>query len=160
MAKKRILIVDDEEKFTQMVKINLDETGNYEIKTENRAVRALAAAKAFRPDLILMDVIMPDLSGDIVASRIEEDPELKNTPIVFVTATIRKVEAASRGGVIGGHLFLSKPISIEELIDCIEENARVPAEPDSPERAAIVSFNPFRWFRRFWKIKLNTESDS
>ena len=151
MAKKRILIIDDESSFTQMMKINLEETGDYEVRTENRAVRGLAAAKAFKPDMILMDVIMPDLSGDIVAARIGEDSELKNTPIVFVTATIRKVEAASRGGVIGGHLFLSKPISMEELVDCIEENALVPAAPAAPERAAIVSLNPLRWLSKFWK---------
>ncbi len=151
MARKRILIVDDENSFAQMMKINLEETGNYEVKTENRAVRALAAAKAFRPDLILMDVIMPDLSGDIVASRIEEDPALKNIPIVFVTATIRKVEAASRGGVIGGHLFLSKPIRIEELIDSIEENSRVPAAAATPEGVGPLSLNPLRWLSRFWK---------
>jgi DNA-binding response OmpR family regulator len=134
MDRKRILIVDDETNFTQMMKINLEETGAYEVQTESRAVRALATAKAFRPDLILMDIIMPDLSGDIAASQIETDPELKNTPIVFVTAT-----------------FLSKPVSVKELIDCIEENTRSSAALSASKEETPTPFNPLSWLSKLWK---------
>ena len=67
-AKKRILIVDDEGSITRLLKLNLEQTGDYEVATENVSKAALAAAEAFRPDLMLLDVMMPGLDGGALAS--------------------------------------------------------------------------------------------
>ncbi len=91
---------------------------------EHNPFRTLAVAKEFRPDLILLDVIMPGMSGGDVAFRIKQDVSLKNTPIVFLTAAATKEDTTSREGTIGGHPFLSKPVSVKDLIACIEENIR------------------------------------
>ena len=61
--KKRILLVDDEPSITRLLKLNLEQTGDYEVATENVSKAALATAEEFRPDLILLDVMMPDLDG-------------------------------------------------------------------------------------------------
>lgn len=122
MEKKKILIIDDEEDFTKIVKLNLEETGKYEVRTENRGSNGFPAAKEFKPDLILLDILMPDMGGGEVAYRLKEDKSVKNIPIVFLTAVVTKEETTSHGGIIGGHPFIAKPVNAEKLIDCIEEN--------------------------------------
>jgi len=124
MAKKKILIIDDEEALTRLVKLNLESTGDYEVMTENKGANGLAAAKAFKPDLVLLDIIMPDMEGSDVAGQIMEDKDISDTPIVFLTAMIRKEETAASRGIIGGHPFIAKSVNIKELIDCIEKNVR------------------------------------
>ncbi len=125
MAKKKILIIDDEENFTEMVKITLEDTGKYEVKTENKALSGLAVVKKFKPNLILLDVVMPDKSGDEVAFEIINDKSVKDIPIVFLTAAVTKDEVYSQGGTIAGRPFITKPVSVDELIRYIEKNLKV-----------------------------------
>src|SRR5207247_2593759 len=114
--KKRILIIDDEASFARMVKLNLEKTGAFEVHVEHKAAYALPAAREFKPDLILLDVIMPAMDGGDVANQIKRDRNLKDTPIIFLTATVSKREAGDVGLNSGGELFLAKPISVEGLI--------------------------------------------
>ncbi|MFC1698726.1 two-component system response regulator [Candidatus Omnitrophota bacterium] len=122
--KKKILIIDDEEAFTKLVKLNLERTEKYQVKTEKQGSRGLAAVKRFKPDLILLDVLMPEVGGGTVFAQIKEDESLKDIPVVFLTAAARKEEVSSRGGAIGGHPFIAKPVSKKKLIACIEQNIR------------------------------------
>ena len=118
--KKRILVVDDEPALTRMVKLNLEKTGDYEVRTENLGGQAIAAAREFKPDMIFLDVMMPDRSGDDVSQDLRDDPELSKIPFVFMTAILTKDEAESAGGNIGGNVFLAKPVKAGELIAMIE----------------------------------------
>jgi len=118
---KKILVVDDEVVLTKMVKMNLERTGNYNVTTENMGSHALQAAREFKPDLIFMDVMMPDLSGDEAIAAIREDKELSSIPYVFMTAIVSKAETAELGNNIGGNEFLAKPVKTEELIAVIEK---------------------------------------
>src|SRR5437762_7985124 len=129
MEKKRIPIIDDEASFTRMVKLNLEKTGAFEVREENKPTNALAAAREFKPDLILLDVIMPTMDGGDVASQIRNDRHLKTTPIVFLTATVSQREAGEEGLNSGGDLFLAKPVTLENLINCLNENIRKPSAP-------------------------------
>jgi len=122
--KKRILIVDDEKNFADMIKINLEDTEEYEVQTENEGRRALAAAKAFKPDLIFLDIIMPDMDGGEVLSQLRDDPYTRDTPVVFLTAIVTEGESGSLGEGISGYPFLSKPVSLAKLIDTIQNNIR------------------------------------
>ena len=119
--KKRILVVDDEVALTRIIKLNLERTGNYEVRTENRGSMAIPAAKEFRPDLIFLDVMMPDMGGDDIAALLNEDPILSNIAFVFMTAIVTKEETQSKTTKIGGNLFLAKPVKTEELIATIEQ---------------------------------------
>ncbi len=121
MAKIKILIVDDEASLTRMLKINLDEVGDYEVRTENKGSLALAAAQEFKPDLILLDIMMPDMIGSEVAEMILADNELKNTKIIFLTALVSKHETKVTEGNIAGRTFIAKPIKIDVLIEKIQE---------------------------------------
>lgn len=126
MDKKRILVVDDETGFTRMVRLNLEQTGVYEVREVNEGRTALAAAREFKPDLILLDVVMPDMDGGDVAAAFQMDPLLRNVPVIFVTAVVRKREAGTAGMVSGGALFLAKPVEAADLVEAIEANIRKP----------------------------------
>jgi CheY-like chemotaxis protein len=121
---RRILIVDNDADTTHLVKVLLERTGHYLVLEENDAIKAHETARNFRPDLILLDIVMPETDGGEVAERIEADSELRNTPIIFLTALVTRAEAKS-GLNIQGHPFLAKPVSIPELITAIEEHLPV-----------------------------------
>jgi len=124
MSKQRILLVDDEKSFTNLLKLNLEDTGKYDVRVENWAEDALTAAREFKPDLILLDIIMPRLPGGNVAALIKEDAALKSTPIVFLTAAVRKHQVEENDGIICDHPCLAKPATVEMVIDMIEKHAR------------------------------------
>lgn len=119
--KRRILIVDDDPDSTHLVKILLEKTGNYIVLEENDAAKAHGSARNFKPDVILLDIMMPETDGVEVAAQIEADPELQRTPIIFLTALVTEPEIKA-GLRIEGHQSLAKPINIPELIDRIEES--------------------------------------
>jgi len=119
--KTRVLVVDDEASITRMIKLNLEKTGDYEVWTENEGCRAVAAAREFRPDIIFLDVMMPDLQGSIVAEQLEEDAELKDIKRVFLTAIVTRDETADGGNEIGGNHFLAKPANTQDIIRMIEK---------------------------------------
>jgi CheY-like chemotaxis protein len=123
-AIRRILIVDNDADSTHLVKVLLERTGHYLVLEENDATKAHQSAQNFRPDLILLDIVMPQTDGGEVAARIEADPELQKTPIIFLTALVTRAEAKS-GLNIQGHAFLAKPVSIPELINAIERRLPV-----------------------------------
>jgi two-component system alkaline phosphatase synthesis response regulator PhoP len=118
--KKRILVVDDEPALTRMVKLNLERTGNYEVRTENQGRMAVPAAKEFKPDLIFLDVMMPDMGGDEVSALLKEDEELSKIKFIFMTAIVTRDETDAMGSNIGGNEFLAKPVRTDELIATIE----------------------------------------
>jgi len=123
---RRILIVDNDADTTHLVKVLLERTGHYQVLEENDATKAHQSARNFRPDLILLDIVMPETDGGEVAAWIEADPELHDTPIIFLTALVTRAEAKS-GLNIQGHPFLAKPVSIPELINAIEKHLPVRA---------------------------------
>jgi len=119
---RRILIVDDEKVTTRLLRMTLEQKGKYEVRTENDSTNVVAAALEFHPDLIVLDVIMPDMDGGDVAAAIKETPALSNVPIVFLTATVRKSEVDARGGMLGGYPFLAKPASTDAIIQFIDQH--------------------------------------
>jgi CheY-like chemotaxis protein len=121
-----ILIVDNNRDFTRSAKLALEKTGSYSVFEENDATKAHQTAQRVKPDLIFLDIVMPGTDGGEVAARIQSDPALHRTPIVFLTALVTKAEARS-GLRIQGHPFLAKPISIPELVAGIEANLPVRA---------------------------------
>ncbi|MFC1548472.1 response regulator [Candidatus Omnitrophota bacterium] len=118
MDKKKILVVDDEKGFTDMVKEILEETGKYEVDAENDARGAIGAARKFQPDLIILDVLIPHMDGPHIAEQIRKDRDIRKVPIVFVSALFDFVS----GGAEPSSLLLSKPLRVKKLIRCVEQN--------------------------------------
>jgi CheY-like chemotaxis protein len=108
------------------VKVLLERTGHYLVLEENDAAKAHQSALDFRPDLILLDIMMPKTDGGEVAVRIQADSQLQNTPIIFLTALVTRAEAKA-GLQTQGHSFVAKPVSIPELINAIEKHLAVRA---------------------------------
>jgi len=121
VRKRRILIVDDDPNNTHVVKILLERSGPYLVMEENDPIEAHQTARSFRPDLILLDIMMPKEDGGDIAAQIHADRELHDTPIIFLTALVTKAEAKS-GLHIERHPVVAKPINIPELIEAIEEH--------------------------------------
>lgn len=126
MAKTKVMLVDDEKSFTNILKLNLEETGQYEVKVENWPDDAYASVRAFRPDIVFLDIIMPRVPGGNVAAQIAADPEIKDTPIVFLTAAVRKQQVEENDGIICDRPCLAKPATLEEVMQMIQEHARKP----------------------------------
>lgn len=124
MKKRKILIVDDEESFGKIVKRSLEKTGEYSVEVENKGARAFSTVKKIMPDLVLLDIMMPDADGGEVSSLIKADKNCGDIPIVFLTALVTKAEVISNDGMIGGMPYLAKPVSKDQLIECIEEHVR------------------------------------
>ncbi len=120
MEKKKILIVDDEVEITAMFKLMVEKTGKYIVSTVTRGDQAFSTAKQFKPDLVLLDIMMPTVDGGEIARKMKKDEETKDIPIVFVTAAITKEEANTEGTLKGGYPVLAKPVPMEELISAIE----------------------------------------
>jgi len=124
MVPKRIFIVDDEPGITRSMKVNLERTGVYTVGTENRAPYALTAAREFQPDLIFLDVMMPEMDGGELAAQIQADPALQHVPIVFLTAIVSAKETGGEYLESGGQTFVAKPVNLDTLIQCIEEHTK------------------------------------
>lgn len=122
MKRKRILVVDDELSFTRLLKMNLEDTDDYEVRLETWAQRALGTAREFEPDLILLDVVMPQLRGDQVAAQLRADAKLGTTPVVFLSAAVEKRAVRENDGFINGQPFIAKPASVEEIVEGIERH--------------------------------------
>lgn len=118
--KKRILLVDDEAGITRMMRRNLEATGRFEVLDLNDPTRALETARQFRPDLVLLDVMMPEMDGGSVAAAFAEEPQLARVPIIFLTAIVSKKEVEPTGSQIGSHTFLAKPVVFNDLLACID----------------------------------------
>jgi CheY-like chemotaxis protein len=120
-AKASILVIDNSRDFTHAAKVALEKTGRYVVAEENDSRKAHQTALSVKPDLILLDIAMPETDGGEVAAWIQSDPTLHRIPIVFLTALVTTAEGKS-GLRIQGHSFLAKPISLKDLIKGIEEN--------------------------------------
>ena len=120
MDKKRILVIDDEPDFCKLVKKNIEQTGEFEVLTATNGEEGIRLVREIKPDLVLLDIIMPEVDGADVAAQIRDDKSIKDTPIVFLTAIIREEES----GFTKGYAVLSKTAPIKELIACIKENVR------------------------------------
>lgn len=116
MAKK-VLIVDDERNIVTALEFLLQKNG-YEVRVAATGEEALAQLEAFRPDLVLLDVMMPKVSGYEVCQRMRSRPEWRGIKIVMLSAKGREVEV-SKGMSLGADLYVTKPFSNTELVATI-----------------------------------------
>jgi two-component system, OmpR family, response regulator len=115
------LIVDNNAQFADRARLLLEATGHYIACAVNDPRRALEAACSFRPDFVLLDLIMPEADGTEVAAEITSDWMLHSVPIVFVTSLITPEEARDARR-INGHHISAKPHTAAELLRVVEES--------------------------------------
>lgn len=129
MKTKRVLVIDDEANVTHLVKLALERTGFYTVREENSSTQAVNTAREFKPDVILLDVIMPNIDGGALAVSFDADPYLKTVPKIFITGAVSRKEAKEEGLQSGGFVFLAKPINLQNLLHCLEGVLGKPAGP-------------------------------
>ena len=123
MKTNRILVIDDNINATRVARLILERTGRYEVWELNDPGEALDIVREFEPDLILLDVCMPNVEGSAVAEKINGAPGFADTPIVFLTCIVTPGEAGKKGTlVIRRHEYIAKPARPNILIACIERN--------------------------------------
>ena len=138
---QKILVVDDESDVSALVAYHLKAKG-YQVEVVNDPNRSLGIARTFLPDLVILDVMMPDLSGIQICRLMRADPQLKKIPVVFLTA---KAEENDRiqGLETGADDYICKPFSTKELVLRVQTILRrlteaAPAEPKRLQVGEIV----------------------
>lgn len=132
VPKETILIVDDEVDLLELIEYNLKKAGYNVLKAEN-GPEGLRLARKHHPDLILLDIMMPRMTGFEVVTQLREDADLKHVPVLFLTARSDE-ETEVHGLDVGADDFLPKPISTAKLVARIKTALR--RAGDAPETGA------------------------
>jgi len=119
---KRILIIEDEAELVNLIKLRL-ESGNFEVLAAYDGEEGLKKAKEEKPDLILLDIIMPKIDGLVVCRRLKDDPATKEIPIIIVTASGGK-NLAQRSKDAGADELVVKPFEADDLISKINNHVK------------------------------------
>lgn len=119
MAKKRILVVDNEVQLVEMVKIRL-EANDYEIITAYDGQEALEKARNEKPDLIILDLMLPKLDGYTVCRMLKFDEKYKSIPILMFTARVQESDK-KMGQEVGADAYITKPFDPQILLSKIKE---------------------------------------
>ena len=127
----KILLVDDEEKMRVLYRDVLTNAG-FEVLTAGSAEEGLEMVKAIHPDLVLLDVMMPEKDGGELAGEILENEKTRDIPLIFLTSIISKEEASGAGGKIGGRIYVSKSADKKELVRVINEALSGGAKTSQP----------------------------
>lgn len=118
-GKKKVLVVDDDAEIVELIGDILTRDGRFEIRTASSGYEAGMATQQFRPDLILLDYMLPDVNGNVVCQTIRSNPEFENTRIIIVSGVIKQ-EEIDQLLKSGAQDFLKKPFSISELTEKVD----------------------------------------
>lgn len=113
----KVLVVDDEPEITDIVETFLTESG-YTVAVENASTNAIKKAREFRPDVILLDIMMPGQDGYDTCQALKKDPKLAAVPVIFLTGKDR-TDDMGRSFKSGGDMFIKKPFSCERLLEIV-----------------------------------------
>jgi len=131
---KRVLVVDDEEDLAELLSVNLAREG-FRVETANSGREALAALRAQRPDLLILDLMLPDLSGLELCRRIRADEQLQGLPILMLTAKADEVDRIV-GFELGADDYVTKPFSPREV--SLRVRALLRRADDADENTGVV----------------------
>lgn len=116
----RIMAVEDEPDIRLVLEVALGDAGGFDLQLCASGEEALEAAPSFQPDLILLDVMMPEMDGPATLDALRELPETRNTPVVFLTAKVQPAEVA-RFRELGALGVISKPFDPMTLADEVRQ---------------------------------------
>jgi len=116
----KVLVIDDEFDFCYFVKTNLMQSGPFDVLIATTGTEGIELARTEQPDIILLDLFMPEMPGEDVAAALREFPETAKIPILFVTALASNDDLSeNRQGRIGNNYIMPKPIRTKTLIQTI-----------------------------------------
>ena len=138
---KKVAIVEDEAELATLIEYNLNR-GGFETRIFNGSGPTLRDLDAWQPDLIILDVMLPEQDGFEICRQIRQGGRLKRVPVVFLTAKSDEVDRVL-GLEIGGDDYITKPFSTRELLARIKAHLRR-SDSDAEPRQAPLSMGPFR----------------
>ncbi|MFZ5803038.1 MAG: response regulator [Candidatus Omnitrophota bacterium] len=121
--KKKILAVDDDPTILKLICSGLSQAG-YEVVTTDDGAKVMGLLESAKPDLAILDIIMPQMDGTEVARQMREDPRYQNIPIIFLTVLCDKSHPKAHEEIFGKNAVLGKPFRMEELAEKAEEMLR------------------------------------
>ena len=134
----RVLVVDDESDVTELLQYRLEQEG-YRVATLNDPLGFVVKVREFEPDLMLLDIMMPELSGIQLCRIVRADPSMKDIPVIFLSAR-GEVEDRIKGLEAGAEDYVSKPFNTNELmlrISKMLKRSGAPSEPAGQSRIEI-----------------------
>jgi CheY-like chemotaxis protein len=119
-TKIRVLVIDDEPAFVNLIRLNLEKTGQFTVRGESDPARWRDAIAEVHPHLLILDMMMPGLDGREILAILRREEATRRLPVIVLTALLQdsRIDAVSREGV----LFLAKPVSLKALLHCIDEH--------------------------------------
>ena len=150
----KILVVDDDRAINELIKVNLELVG-YTVVQAYDCIEGFAVAKQELPSLIILDVMMPDVDRYTVAQRVRLNPELKNTPILMLTA-LSQLNDKVKGFDIGVDDYLVKPFEMEELK--VRVRALLKRTKQIPESVAVkelLNYKEITLLPETYSVKIN-----
>jgi len=117
IGQAKILVIDDEPQITEVIEAFLTNAG-HQVFVNNVANEGLKRAKALKPDIILLDIMMPGTDGYGVCNELKNDPATSGIPVVFLTGKDRN-DDMGRSFKVGGDMFIKKPFSCERLLEIV-----------------------------------------
>jgi len=117
ISSAKILVIDDEAEITEIIETFLKDAG-YQVLAENSSVMGIERAKNFKPDLILLDIMMPFMDGYEVCDELKKNKETENIPIVFLTGKDARSDEG-RSFKVGGDMFIKKPFNCDRLLEIV-----------------------------------------
>jgi CheY-like chemotaxis protein len=125
MKPVKVLVVDDEADLTLAMKMGLETQGIFDVMTLSDSTKTMDAARQFRPDILLLDIMMPVMDGGTVAASFAEDPELSRIPIIFLSAIVSATDPSSIAKGPSERTYLAKPVELSELVSAIRRKLRL-----------------------------------
>ena len=147
----RVLVVDDEEDILELLKYNLKKEG-YDVKTSNSGIKGVEIARTFVPDLVILDIMMPQQDGVETCRQLREIPELANTYIIFLTARVEEYSEVAAFDV-GADDYITKPIKPRALMSRI--NALFRRKHDKKKEKSVISVGNLIIDRGSYTVSVN-----
>lgn len=115
----RILVVDDDPSIIRIIGEMLEREERFEVRTASTGYDAGMMTREFRPNVILLDYMLPDVNGNVVCERIKSDPDLADTRVVIISGVVRQEEIDELMAA-GADAFIPKPFQVDNLVECID----------------------------------------
>ncbi|MDA8527492.1 response regulator transcription factor [Opitutaceae bacterium] len=134
--RKKILIVDDEPDVADLVAYNL-KTKGFDTETVNDPTHSIGVARTMMPDLVILDVMMPEINGIQICRLLRAEPQLKNVPVIFLTAKVEEDDRV-QGLESGADDYICKPFSIKELVLRVQNILRRTSEKEDGVGVTLI----------------------
>lgn len=135
-SRKKILIVDDESDVADLVAYHLKAKG-YDTQTVNDPTHSIGAARSMMPDLVILDVMMPEINGIQICRLLRADPKLKHVPVIFLTAKVEENDRV-QGLESGADDYICKPFSTKELVLRVQNILRHTSEKTESKAVKLI----------------------